>query len=100
MRFGRSWGKEDLEHARRPHRHQLHQQQIKRGVERKSPKPQKWQRIGTKFDMNSCRLLFGAFMYLGCWCIGTVCEENDTDMEEGEGPRGETALTNNNHGKR
>ena len=56
-------------------------QQIKRGVERKSPKPQKWQIIGTKFDMNSCRLLFCTFMYLGCWCIGTVCEENDTETE-------------------
>jgi hypothetical protein len=106
---------------------------------------------------------FVHFKYLGCWCSGTVCEENDTEteplhfagcliietatlragciarswagptdslrvvftplplqrnymwskymrcveafvgskgMEEGEGPRGETALTNNNHGKR
>ena len=24
---------------------------------------------------------FVHFKYLGCWCIGTVCEENDTETE-------------------
>jgi hypothetical protein len=33
----------------------------KSGGERKSPKPQTWQTIGTKFDEDFCRLLFCSF---------------------------------------
>ena len=46
-----------------------------------SPKPQNGQRIGTKFGRPLVDCYFVHFKYLGCWCICTVCEENDIETE-------------------
>ena len=54
-------------------------QQIRRGGEEKSKTTKMALVQSLMRTLVDC--YFAHFKYLGCWCISTVCEENDTESE-------------------